>query len=215
MQMQRRPRRRLFASLAARERPKESPINVAALTRDALRTSLELVKESSDICPPLKSALGGVVALCDLADRVAASNVDAATLAWRAVAILDTIYNAVDIGPDLDAKVPPQLLQNILQFEQLLSEIRTAMMKSIARKGCFRRVLHLRRNESDLAQFTTSLDSAAQVFTIGTLTAQTASLSRIEDAVEKVSMVSSALEQSNIHLRNQVTFLQLTVVFLE
>ncbi|KAJ7082487.1 hypothetical protein C8R44DRAFT_823015 [Mycena epipterygia] len=209
MQAKRQPRR--FFALRGFS-PHTRPIGSFLLTLDAVRTSLELVKDSADVCPPLKSAAGAVVAVCNLADRVAASDTNAETLAWRAVTILDTIYNSVD-ATDPNAKVPPQLLHHLLQFEQLLTEICTAM-KNITKKGRLHRAFHLRRNESQLAKFTARLDSTAQIFTIATMSSQTASLGRIEDAVEKVSSVSSALEQSNIHLRGQVRCLQLTVVFL-
>ncbi|KAJ7115362.1 hypothetical protein C8R44DRAFT_880666 [Mycena epipterygia] len=184
MQGQRRLRRlSALWGFPPHRRPKESTTSVY-LTLDVVRTSLELVKDSADVCPPLKSAVGAVVA------RVAESDTNAETLAWRAVTILDTIYNSVDMT-DPNAKIPPQLLHNILQFEQLVTEISTAM-KSIAGKSPLHRVLHLRRNESKLAKFNARLDSAAQVFAIGTMTSQTVSLGRIEDAVEKVQSVVSS-----------------------
>jgi hypothetical protein len=48
--------------------------------------------------------------------RVSASDENAEALAWRAVTILDTIYNSVN--PTDPGHVPPQLLRNIEQFER-------------------------------------------------------------------------------------------------
>ncbi|KAJ7128789.1 hypothetical protein C8R43DRAFT_1027164, partial [Mycena crocata] len=210
MQIRRRPRRLFTLKLygfSPHKRLKGSP--TVCLTLDALRTSLDLVKASADICPPLKSAAGVAVALCNLADRVAASDSNAEALAFRAGMIIDTIYDCVDAtSPD----IPIHLLRRIAQFEQLLTEICIAM-QGILKKGRLRRLLHLRLIESELAKFTARLDSAAESFTIGTITAQTVSIARIGDAVEKDTTSSSALQHSNIRLHNEVRFLQLTVIF--
>ncbi|KAJ7452578.1 hypothetical protein FB451DRAFT_1409264 [Mycena latifolia] len=205
MQAQRRPRR-LLALQGFRPSKRRKSFPAATLTLDAVRTTLEVMESAADACPPLKSTVGAVVALCKI--RLAASNTDAGTLAWRAITILDTIYNSMDAkSPDA---IPLHLVHHIVQFEHLLTEIRTAM-ESIQSQGRLRRLLHLRRNESQLATFTERLNSAAQVFTIGAMSSQTVSLAHIEAVVEKVS---SGLEQSNAHLRGQVRFLQITVVFL-
>ncbi|KAJ7661807.1 hypothetical protein B0H17DRAFT_1185126 [Mycena rosella] len=125
MQGQRRPRR-LFAlyGFFPHKRPKGATTRTA-LTLDALRTTLELVNGSADVCPPLKSAVGAVVGVCNLADRVAVFDTNAEALVWRSITILDTIYNSVDgTNPGL---IPPHLLHNIVQFEQLLTEIAIAI----------------------------------------------------------------------------------------
>ncbi|KAJ7450338.1 hypothetical protein FB451DRAFT_1285739 [Mycena latifolia] len=218
MQGQRRLRRIfMFDGIFPRKRLKGK--KTALLTFDAVRTTLELAHESADVFPPLKSALGAVVAVCNLADRVAAFDTDSETLAWRCIAMLDTIYTSIE-GTSPDA-LPPDMLHNIVQFEQLLTEIQNTMEKCL-QKCRLRRVLHLRRHESQLAKFTSKLDSAAEVFAIGAMTGQsvalanqTVALAHIEEEVKKISVVSSALEKSNIQLHDQVRSLQLTVVFLD
>ncbi|KAJ6611946.1 hypothetical protein B0H10DRAFT_333099 [Mycena sp. CBHHK59/15] len=47
------------------------------LTSDAILTSLNLLKESADVFPPLKSVVGGVIAVWNLAERVAALDEEA------------------------------------------------------------------------------------------------------------------------------------------
>ncbi|KAJ7362809.1 hypothetical protein DFH08DRAFT_326926 [Mycena albidolilacea] len=181
---------RRLSRFLPRKRWKES--TAVLLTWDAVRTSLEVVLSSADICPPLKSAVGGVIALCNIAERAAACDENAEILIWRAVAILDTMYQSIDTN----APIPSHLLNGMVQFEQLILEIRLAMKVMLKRKRVLS-VLHLRRSESQLAKFTARLDSVAEVFTIGSMTVQTMSLCRIEDKVESVSQVTSALERSN------------------
>ncbi|KAJ7841104.1 hypothetical protein B0H14DRAFT_2587117 [Mycena olivaceomarginata] len=114
MQGQRRPRRLLalqgvFPLKCGKAR------SAAILTLDAVRMTLEVAESSVDAYPPLKSAVGGVAA------RVAASAADAEALAWRAVAILDEMYNSVDTrSPDT---IPPHLLHSIARFEQSLPQL--------------------------------------------------------------------------------------------
>ncbi|KAJ6505401.1 hypothetical protein C8R45DRAFT_923690 [Mycena sanguinolenta] len=187
--MEARSRLRRLLGLPRRKRLKEdsgdSP-TVTRLTWDAVRTALELLNDSADVCPPLKSAVGGVIALCNLAERLSACNEDAEMLVWRSVTILDTIYQSMD--PDTNP-IPAHLLDGILRFETLINEIRTAMEAITKKKRVPRvpRVLHLRQNESQLAKFTARLDAAVEVFTIHSMTIQTLSLARIEDKVEGVS----------------------------
>ncbi|KAJ6505404.1 hypothetical protein C8R45DRAFT_548707 [Mycena sanguinolenta] len=166
--MEARGQLRQLLRLPRRKRPKndsgESP-TATGLTWDAIRTMLEVANDSADVFPPLKSAVGGVVALCNLADRLAASDENAKMLVWRSVTILDTIYRAID--PDAYAIIPAHFLDGILQFEQLINEIRKAMEAIMKknRRGVLR-IPHLRRNESQLAKFTERLDSAAELFTV-------------------------------------------------
>jgi len=197
-----------------RKRRKEP--TTALLTWDAIRTLLELVEQSADVCPPLKSAVGAVGGLCNLADRLAASDANADALGLRVFTILKTIHNSID----LEKPVPQDLLHSIVQFEQLLIEIQTAM-EVLAKENHFLHVLRLRRNESQLVKFTARLELLAEEFTIGTMAAQTVSLAHIKNAVQTVSIVASALEHSNSTLehsitllRSQVKLLQFTVVFL-
>ncbi|KAJ7765722.1 hypothetical protein B0H16DRAFT_1524132 [Mycena metata] len=151
-----------------RKRRKEP--TTALLTWDAIRTLLELVEQSADVCPPLKSAVGAVGGLCNLADasrfrwsppRLAASDANTDALGLRVFTILKTIHNSID----LEKPVPQDLLHSIVQFEQLLIEIQTAM-EVLAKENHFLHVLRLRRNESQLVKFTARLELLAEEFTV-------------------------------------------------
>ncbi|KAJ7929741.1 hypothetical protein B0H13DRAFT_1963768 [Mycena leptocephala] len=197
--MSERRRSRRFLALSPvprRKRRKESTTTL--LTWDTIRTSLEIVQQSADACPPLKSVVGAVTALCDLADasrplRIAASDSNAEALTWRAFTILETLHNAID----LNKPAPPHLLRSIEQFEQLLIEIRTAM-EVVANENRILHVLRLRRNESKLAKFTARLDSIAELFTVITML---------------LGNEVKFLRDENKSLRNEVKFFQITAVF--
>ncbi|KAJ7864179.1 hypothetical protein B0H13DRAFT_2069604 [Mycena leptocephala] len=75
-----------------------------------LWTSMLALRDSADTFPPLKSAVGGVIALCDIAE------------------ILDAIADAV---PDCSV-IPPPMLRSIKKFSahfgtRLLDEIKCSM----------------------------------------------------------------------------------------
>ncbi|KAJ7861177.1 hypothetical protein B0H13DRAFT_1900600 [Mycena leptocephala] len=164
----------------------ESPDpSFTTLTFDAILTSLNVLRESADALPPLKSAVGGVVAVWDLAERLAASDEDAQKLAWRAITILDTIYNAV--GEADPQAISPRILKSILDFERLLNDLRNAMDR-IAKRGCIRRLLHLHRIESQLASFNSRLDLVAEAFAIGALTHVELAVVKMDVAMQKFSV---------------------------
>ncbi|KAJ7689728.1 hypothetical protein B0H17DRAFT_632610 [Mycena rosella] len=213
-----------------------------ALSSDAIRESLSLLKDSADAFPPLKSAVGGVLAIWDLVERVSASDENAQALAHRATGILDTISKSVG----RTGSVSSEMRREIDNFNVLLAEI-SAAMEGHLKTGRLRRVLHLRRQESRLARFTARLDAAAEAFKIGssartelmstrieststriestsTRIASTSARiestsSRVELALEKLQAdVSSTvtlaitLEQFNTRLRGEVKFLRQTIV---
>ncbi|KAF7378430.1 hypothetical protein MSAN_00269800 [Mycena sanguinolenta] len=132
------------------------------LSFDAIRTSLNDLKDSTDVVPPLKSAVDAVLTVWDLAERVSTSDEHAEGLAWRAVCILDAIYNAIGDGTD---PVIPAVLDAISTFVGLLHEISTTMEEELKPAR-----LHLRRRKSRLAQFVTQLDVTFDAFKIGAAT---------------------------------------------
>ncbi|KAJ7814718.1 hypothetical protein B0H13DRAFT_1924639 [Mycena leptocephala] len=120
---------------------------------DVLRTSLLALKESSDAFPPLKSAVGGVVALWEIAERAKHSKSGARDIAFRTKELLDLVADAV---PDPSAISPP-MLRSIEQFTVLLDEVR-CRMDTVALTNGVSRVLNLTRNERTLQSIRAQLD---------------------------------------------------------
>ncbi|KAJ7909051.1 hypothetical protein B0H13DRAFT_1878070 [Mycena leptocephala] len=208
-----------------------------ALSSDAIRTSLTLLKESTDVFPPLKSA------------RVSTSDEDARVLAWRAVGILDAIYNAV--GEGTSTTISPGMLQDVLKFEELLHEISTAMEAHLKPRWV-RRMLQLRKHESQLVRFTSRLDAASEAFKVRfkkklicflqvismpsdwmssrvevaaekiqgsssrvevVVEKIQGSSTRVEGTVERIQVLAIGLEQSNSRLCGEVQVLRTVVLF--
>ncbi|KAJ6478951.1 hypothetical protein C8R45DRAFT_1101391 [Mycena sanguinolenta] len=118
----------------------------------AIQTSLNDLKDSTGVFPPLKFAVGAVLEVWDLAleDRTSTCDDHAEGLAWRTVCILDAIYNASsrEVGP-----VSVAMLDAIRTFVGLLREISAAMQEELE----LRHVPRLQKRESRPARFVTRL----------------------------------------------------------
>ncbi|KAJ7664969.1 hypothetical protein B0H17DRAFT_1184576 [Mycena rosella] len=132
----------------------------ALIAGDLLWTSLLALKESADAFPPLKSAVGGVVALYEIAERAKHCKADARDIAERTKVILDVIAEAV---PDPSIITPP-MLQDIERFTALLDEIWCSMQAITLTGGLLRRLVHLNRNERTIERIKARLDVAFSDF---------------------------------------------------
>ncbi|KAJ6494328.1 hypothetical protein C8R45DRAFT_987959 [Mycena sanguinolenta] len=121
-----------------------------ALPSDEIRTSLNVLKNSTDAILPFKSAVGA---------RVSAFDEDAEGLARRAVSILITIYDAGGSGA---GALSAAMSNAIVTFEDLLHEMSAAMEEELESRW-LRRLL---KRESRLAPFFARLDVVSEPFKI-------------------------------------------------
>ncbi|KAK7026292.1 hypothetical protein R3P38DRAFT_2528992, partial [Favolaschia claudopus] len=103
--------------------------------------------QSADAFPPLKSAVGGVIALWTVAERAKHCKSEAIAVALRANEILNNIADAV---PDATA-ISPAMLQSITRFTLLLENI-CSELDQIASTSTISRIVHVNRNEQTLKQ---------------------------------------------------------------
>ncbi|KAJ6463155.1 hypothetical protein C8R47DRAFT_84225 [Mycena vitilis] len=133
---------------------------VAALP-DALSTTLNALKESTDVFPPLKSAVGAAIAVWDIAMRVKHSKADARAIALRTEEVIGVMAAAVADANGL----PPAMLLSIERFTLLLDEIR-GTMEGLAHSGRVSRAIHLNRNERTVRDIKTRLEDAYRDFLV-------------------------------------------------
>ncbi|KAJ7849793.1 hypothetical protein B0H14DRAFT_2764743 [Mycena olivaceomarginata] len=126
---------------------------------DLLSTSLHALKESAEAFPPLSSAVGGVLAVWEIAERAKHSKSAARDIALRTKDILDVI---ADVIPD-GSIISPSMLIRIERFTLLLNEIRRSM-EAITLSSGVSRVMHLNRNEQVLRGINLRLDEAYRDF---------------------------------------------------
>jgi len=137
----------------------------SATCNDIALTSLLALKESADAFPPLKSVVGGVLALWNTAERVKTSKKRAQALSRRALDVLEALTDAV---PD-PSNIPPPMLASIQRFEDLLDEIRRAM-DPLTKRRWISSMSSLNRDKGVLDLFNQRLDETFQSFVIGGLT---------------------------------------------
>ncbi|KAJ7266380.1 hypothetical protein B0H12DRAFT_159313 [Mycena haematopus] len=200
------------------EHQDDAPATFLALSSDAIWMFLVALRESTDVFPPLKSAVGAVLAVWDLADRISAYDKHAQALAWRAASILYAMNSATrarSAGP-----ISQGMLDAVLQFEGILCEICAAMEHEAQLKlGPLRRVLGLQRRESRLVRFSAQLDAASDAFKIGCAARVEVAVAKIQADVAIIatsrdaSSLALQLEQSNTRLRGEVRVLRIVVLF--
>ncbi|KAJ7031927.1 hypothetical protein C8F04DRAFT_1396853 [Mycena alexandri] len=117
------------------------------------------ILEAADAFPPLKSAVGGVLALWDIAERAKHSKSDAREIARRTGTILSVIADAVLDG----SPISPLMHQSIERFTVLLHDIHRLMV-SMSLTNRVSRIVHLNRNESALLGMKTKLEDAYRDF---------------------------------------------------
>ncbi|KAJ7202022.1 hypothetical protein GGX14DRAFT_463563, partial [Mycena pura] len=122
-------------------------------------TSLLALKESADAFPPLKAAVGAVIAICDIAERTRSSRFDARAIALRVIEIMEVIADAVPDGSDIS----PPMVDSISAFSCLLREI-AYVLEDIFGASSMSRFVNLNCNERRLKDIKRQLDDAYRDF---------------------------------------------------
>ncbi|KAJ7864313.1 hypothetical protein B0H14DRAFT_2736672 [Mycena olivaceomarginata] len=200
-----------FSSLRSRRPPSPTAkLKVTSLSSrpsatlpDLLETTLLALKEASDAFPPLKSAVGGVVALRDIAERAKHSKSDARDIAEQTIKILAVIASTVP-----DRSVIPSLLQSRIEsLIDLLDEVRSSM-EILAHTRGVSRLVHLNRNERTLSSIKARLDDEYRGFLVASalqVEAQQAELvkQQLETAKQQAQLADQqmqlSIQQAYIH----------------
>ncbi|KAJ7256141.1 hypothetical protein B0H12DRAFT_1112583 [Mycena haematopus] len=192
-------RRFLWSKQPAPHRTRLKPPNVLP---DVLWTSVLALNESADAFPPLKSVVGGVVAIWQVAERTRHCKSDARAIALRVKDIIDVVADAVPDG----SEISPPMLDSIFRFSLLLDDILRAM-EGVSRASPISGFVHLNRNEGLLERFKTKLDDAYRDF----LTASTLRLEIQQTQLAK-QQKQLAIQQNRFAAQQAESHLQLETV---
>ncbi|KAJ7289138.1 hypothetical protein C8J57DRAFT_1493594 [Mycena rebaudengoi] len=202
-----------FRRKAKLKPPNQASSRNGSTFSDVLWTSLCALKDSADAFPPLKSAVGGVVALWEIAERAKHSKTDARDIALRTKDIADVIADAIPDG----AKIPPAMLQSIERFTLMLEEIRIRI-EAITPTGGVSRVVHLLENERTVRDIKSRLDEQYHDFSVASAlrveVQQTAIAQRqteMQADVEKVSATALRVEVQQTVIAQSQTLTQADV----
>ncbi|KAK7063421.1 hypothetical protein R3P38DRAFT_2818543 [Favolaschia claudopus] len=188
-------RRPLFPTAKIKTKLRSISSQASSTLPEVALTALHVLAESADAFPPLKSAVGGVRALCHIAQRAKHFKSDAIAVALRSKQVLDTIADAVPDG----SQIPQPMLQSIDRFTLLLDDVRLEM-EELARTGMVSRLLHVDRNEQTLGNIRSRLDNAYQDFLA-------ASALRVEVQQTQLVLIQSQLveKQDEVVQRQDLT----------
>jgi len=170
------------------------PRRFSSASCDVTLTSLRALKESADLFPPLKGAVGGVLALWDIVERVKRSKKRARDLRSRAIDVLYALNDAVE-DP---VHIPLGLRLGVDRFELLLNDICNSM-EPLTKPSRRSWLLHMNRDEDMFETFDRRLNEASQCFVIGTVT-------RIESTLTRQSE-----KLSDLNKRMTVTFISVAL----
>ncbi|KAJ6577776.1 hypothetical protein B0H19DRAFT_1121340 [Mycena capillaripes] len=173
-------------------KPRINRGSAAAACSDIAFTSLTALRESADAFPPLKSAVGGVLALWNTAEKGPNS------LSRRAYEVLEAFTDAV---PD-PANIHPSMLVSIQRFDDVLREARDAMVPLTKRRRFMSSTLSLNRDEATLELFNRRLDESFQNFTIAGLTRVETQLLAIKADATLAHQASTVANQALIDTLN-------------
>ncbi|VDB84206.1 unnamed protein product [Peniophora sp. CBMAI 1063] len=119
------------------------------------RLLLDLLKESSDVFPPLKSVVGGLVALIDVYERTRSSQSELQDITRRIDRLLGILAHR--LSGDRET-----VLQFTLgPFAEILT-VQLARLEGMKRRGVLFRVVHSSQIESQLKDVCTAIERAIQ-----------------------------------------------------
>ncbi|KZP10753.1 hypothetical protein FIBSPDRAFT_937864 [Athelia psychrophila] len=145
---------------------------------------LYALKESADAFPPLKSAVGGVLCIFELADAAKSNKKESRQLALRADAILEAIETTVRDPRHLDS----DLKARIESFTQLLDEL-AAHMTDCSKQTFRSRLLHHKETKCSISDFNLRLDQAMSSFML---------ISHIKLEINVSKLMKSQVELYNV-----------------
>ncbi|KAJ7575949.1 hypothetical protein C8J56DRAFT_974178 [Mycena floridula] len=188
------------------ERFKPRLKDIRSTTADISRTSLVALKDSSDACPPLKSACSGLLVIWDTIERVKSSKDDGPALANQCTAVLKHLADAGQADP---ANISAALKLHIEEFERLLDDI-LLFTKQMAKRrtGAFRffkGLKRLNRDEAELRQFQRRLDEAARAFFVAMTARAEVSMTRIGGSTTRIEDSTTRIEGSMTRIEGSMT----------
>ncbi|KAJ7639580.1 hypothetical protein FB45DRAFT_1055667 [Roridomyces roridus] len=162
---------------------------------DATKVALKAIRDSADVCPPLKSGVSAALVLLEMSERIKQNRQDAATLATRAgQLILDIWGQTTGIGVPLSGG----LEGSILQIETLFTRIE-AFLHELDEESALRRLIRQDRHKAQLEEYGHLLDLATSKFSINlqlsihtAQMAQNAADEKRHDDVLRISRISEA-----------------------
>ncbi|KAJ7572391.1 hypothetical protein C8J56DRAFT_1035363 [Mycena floridula] len=172
------------------------------MAMDIARTSLMALKESADAFPPLKSAVGSVLALWDIVEKMQSCKAHGQDLACRCVSILETLA-ALD-----PTNISPEMLKGIDGFKRLVTEIAQELSKH-NRAMIFAQLAHLNRNLGRFETLSRKLDDASSLFVVATAGRIEASTTQINARLETSTMQINA---SNHEIQTAVNRTDLSTI---
>ncbi|KAH8813851.1 hypothetical protein DL96DRAFT_1625531 [Flagelloscypha sp. PMI_526] len=180
-------------------------------TRDASVTLLEVLRDSADALPPLKSAAGFLSSGHKIAERIGTIPQTMEYLQSRLTNIDERIQTLFPQAVELDEDLAKRLNSYTLRLVEIAQDLESLCTP----KKLVAQFMHLRRTESRLSSVSSKLDQAELDFhVIYTLSSHRASNAMHND-IDSLSLAVTMLHQKEEKLLTAVSSTNKIVVFFQ
>ncbi|KAI5119027.1 hypothetical protein M0805_001850 [Coniferiporia weirii] len=175
-----------------------------------LAETISFLKESSDCCPPLKSAVGGLSHIIDVVETMKGNKEDAQRLYERAETLLNILSDAISDC----TKIPPDMLETIVKLDRQVAvliclielERMSREARQLPKKHVVIRFFKARDDVDKLRAIREQLDIVIEDFMLASAIRTTLMLPAINDktdalmrAILSIQTSSTPLSRSDIH----------------
>ncbi|KAH8111523.1 hypothetical protein DFH11DRAFT_612661 [Phellopilus nigrolimitatus] len=157
-----------------------------------LTESIKLLRESSDFCPPLKSAVGGVAHIISLVETMKGNKDDAVRLFKRADSLLDLLADLVTDS----TSVPDPLFIAIVNLSR---ELQFSIVKAdrVPKKHVVTRLFNTSKEKEQLRVLREQLDEAMERFKLATSVRTEVAVGEIKTTIcNQTSTISHTVSQA-------------------
>ncbi|KAJ7055672.1 hypothetical protein C8F01DRAFT_1373207 [Mycena amicta] len=122
----------------------------------AARLTLNAVQASTDVFPPVKSAVSAVIVLLEMSERIKSNRKGCERIAQRSAQLVEDLWRQVK---DFDAELPAEVKGSVVEIEKLFQRIQN-FFNELRGENIWQRLARQERNNSKIDEFGRLLNEA-------------------------------------------------------
>ncbi|KAJ7064606.1 hypothetical protein C8F01DRAFT_1229163 [Mycena amicta] len=122
----------------------------------AARLTLNAVQASTDVFPPVKSAVSAVIVLLEMSERIKSNRKGCERIAQRSAQLVQDLWRQIK---DFDVELPAEVKTSVVEIENLFRQIQF-FFDELRGENMWQRLARQERNNSQIAEYGKLLDEA-------------------------------------------------------
>ncbi|KAJ7055678.1 hypothetical protein C8F01DRAFT_1234215 [Mycena amicta] len=122
----------------------------------AARLTLNAVQSSTDVFPPVKSAVSAVIVLLEMSERIKSNRKGCERIAQRSAQLVQDLWRQIK---DFDVELPAEVKTSVVEIENLFQKIQI-FFDELQGENIWQRLARQERNNSQIAEFGRLLNEA-------------------------------------------------------